>query len=144
MSVGYIYVLSNSAMPGLLKIGFTNRDVKERVEELSASTGVPTPFEIEYYCLTRNVETVEAEVHRRFSKSRQPGKEFFSISLAEAVRAIDSLIQNVEQERFSRVSTNPMEPVGHGNPNYVLYQCPKCGARNASPKQCAGCGAFYG
>jgi hypothetical protein len=47
MSVGYIYILSNPAMQGLLKIGVTSRDVRERVTQLSAATGVPKPFEIE-------------------------------------------------------------------------------------------------
>ena len=77
MSVGYMYILSNPAMPGLLKIGFTNRDVKERVGELTAATGVPKPFEIEYYCLTRDVEQIESTVHRHFASKRVPGKEFF-------------------------------------------------------------------
>jgi len=134
MSVGYIYVLSNSAMPGLIKIGFTNRDVKERAQELSAATGVPTLFEVEYHCLTRNVENVEVEVHKRLSKYQQPGKEFFSISLVQAVDIIDSLIQQVESDRFSKVR---MRQEGSAP---VLYLCPTCGARNLSPSKCIGCG----
>ena len=35
-------------MPNLLKIGFTTRTLDERVGELS-STGVPTPFEVEFF-----------------------------------------------------------------------------------------------
>jgi len=134
MSVGYIYVLSNSAMPDLIKIGFTNRDVNDRAQELSAATGVPTPFEIEYYCLTRNVENIEAEVHKRLSKYQHPGKEFFSISLAQAVNVIDSLIQQIEPDRFSKVHTR------HEGSGPVLYLCPTCGARNLSPSKCIGCG----
>lgn len=143
VSVGYIYVLTNPSIPGLVKIGYTNRDVKERVDELSGSTGVPTAFLIEYYCLTRDVENVEIEVHKHFARSRQPGKEFFSISVVEAARLIDTLVKNVEPDRFCRVSITK-DHVGHGDPTYVLYQCPKCGERNASSKQCAGCGAVYG
>ena len=135
MSVGYIYVLSNSTMPGLLKIGFTNRDVNDRMQELSASTGVPTPFEVEYYCLTRDVEIIEAEVHNRFSKYRQSGKEFFSIPLAQAVATIDSLIRNVEPDRFSKVQKN-----GFGNSGGAVYLCQTCGAKNSSPQRCSGCG----
>ena len=135
MSVGYIYVLSNSSISGLFKIGFTNRDVKERVQELSASTGVPTPFEIEYYCLTRDVELIELEVHKRLFKYRQPGKEFFAVSLEKVVNVIDSLIKTVEPDRFSKVRT------GEGTPNYVVYLCQKCGAKNLSPSKCVSCGA---
>jgi hypothetical protein len=102
MSIGYIYVLSNPTMPGLVKIGFTNRDVKERAGELSAATGVPQPFEIEYHCLTRDVEEIESSVQAHFASKRVPGKEFFSVELVEAVELIDSLVKNVEPDRFCR------------------------------------------
>lgn len=110
MSVGYIYILSNGAMPGLLKIGITSRDVQERVQELSSSTGVPHAFEIEYYCLTRDPEKIEEEVHERFSSYRKKGKEFFSVSIEEAVRMIDSLVKNVVPDRFCRnsISSQPV------------------------------------
>ena len=43
---GYVYVLSNPAMPGLYKIGST-RDLTSRLKDLSNGTGVPAEFEIE-------------------------------------------------------------------------------------------------
>jgi hypothetical protein len=110
MSVGYMYILSNPAIPGLLKIGFTNRDVKDRVAELSSATAVPKRFEIEYYCLTRDVEEVESRVHQHLSAHRAPGKEFFSVSLIEAVELIDSLVRNVEPDRFCNVIAMPLGP----------------------------------
>ncbi len=134
MANGYIYVLSNSAMPGLFKVGFTNRDVKQRVQELSCATGVPTPFEIEYYCFTRDVELIEAEVHKRFDKYRQPGKEFFSVSLEKVVEVIDSLTKTVESDRFSKVQEK------RGSQTQSLYLCQKCGAKNSS-YVCVRCGA---
>lgn len=111
MSVHYIYILSNPAMPGLLKIGFTNRDVKERVRELSVHTGVPKPFEIEYYYLTRDVEEVEGKAHIHFSSCRAPGKEFFSVPVLEAVTVIDSLVKTVESDRFSKVTVQVTEQI---------------------------------
>ena len=39
---GYVYILSNPGMPGLLKIGMTRFDPTRRVQELSSATGVPT------------------------------------------------------------------------------------------------------
>ena len=40
-----VYVLTNPAMPGMVKIGMTDRpDVQRRMSELY-STGVPLPFE---------------------------------------------------------------------------------------------------
>jgi hypothetical protein len=129
-------------MPGLFKVGFTNRDVKQRVQELSCATGVPTPFEIEYYCLTRDVELIEAEVHKRFDKYRQPGKEFFSVSLEKVVEIIDSLTKTVEPDRFSNVRPEYRTYCHRsGNVGPVLYLCQKCGAKNSSPGVCSRCGA---
>jgi hypothetical protein len=39
---GYIYVLTNPNMPGLVKIGYTQRLPRERANELSRATGVPS------------------------------------------------------------------------------------------------------
>lgn len=99
MSAGYIYVLSNEAMPGLVKIGITNRSVKERVDELSAATGVPKPFDIEYYCLSSDTEEIEKRIQEHFASSRVPGREFFSATVERAVEAIDSF---VKIERFCK------------------------------------------
>src|SRR5581483_11866894 len=48
MDNGYVYVLSNATMPGLLKIGKTTRSSDERARELSRSTSVPSRFVVEY------------------------------------------------------------------------------------------------
>ncbi len=111
MSVGYIYILSNSHMPGLLKTGFTNRDVKQRVGELSSATGVPKPFEIEYYCLTRDPEEIERKAHERLLSQRAGRrKEFFEVPLLEAVKPIDSFIKPVEPDRYCRVNEQALKP----------------------------------
>jgi hypothetical protein len=39
---GYIYVLTNPNMPGLVKIGYTQRLPRERANDLSRATGVPS------------------------------------------------------------------------------------------------------
>jgi hypothetical protein len=44
MAVGYLYVLVNSSMPGLVKVGKTARSPTQRADELSGVTGVATPF----------------------------------------------------------------------------------------------------
>lgn len=45
-----VYVLTNPAMPGLVKIGMTGGSVAdERVAQLYTS-GVPFPFKLEFAC----------------------------------------------------------------------------------------------
>ncbi len=41
-----IYVLTNEAMPGLVKIGLTAESLESRLAQLSSATGVPLPFEV--------------------------------------------------------------------------------------------------
>ena len=62
--MGFVYILSNASMPGLLKIGYTTRTVQQRVQELNRPTAVPTPFEIEAYFRSDGPEAHERRVHQ--------------------------------------------------------------------------------
>ena len=76
-----IYVLTNSSMPGLVKIGKTSRsDVESRMRELY-STGVPVPFECYYACQVENASKVEKSLHLSIGDLRvNPNREFFNLS----------------------------------------------------------------
>jgi hypothetical protein len=88
ISTGYLYILSNPSMPNLLKIGFTERDVEERVEELN-STGVPVPFEIEAIFGSPNAYEDEQEIHNTLKQHRLANnREFFSIDLKQAIQCV--------------------------------------------------------
>ena len=87
--VGRVYVLSNPAMPGLLKIGYTMNTVEGRVKELSIATGVPTKFNIEYQVECRDPAGLEAYAHTFFQNKRYNGnREFFSISVNDAINVL--------------------------------------------------------
>jgi len=75
-----IYVLTNSSMPGLVKIGKTSRsDVECRMKELY-STGVPVPFACFYACKVENASEVEKDLHIAFGDLRvNANREFFKI-----------------------------------------------------------------
>lgn len=88
MTKGFVYILRNEAMPGLLKIGYSVKVPTERKEELF-TTGVPEPFNIAYYCLVENVKQIEAAAHRTLSEYRyREGREFFQVELNTAIHAI--------------------------------------------------------
>jgi hypothetical protein len=100
--VGRVYVLSNEAMPGLLKIGYTMNTVEGRVRELSSATGVPSEFFIEYQVECRDAAGVEALVHESFSNFRHNNsREFFSISLADAVNEIRKHAREIIDEEVA-------------------------------------------
>ena len=101
---GIVYVLRNSAMPDLVKIGMTNRDsVETRLKELY-STGVPVPFECLYACKVTDCASVEKALHTAFEPNRiNPNREFFSIQPEQAIAILklfgnDDITKEIEQE----------------------------------------------
>lgn len=123
MPVGYVYILSNQAYPGLLKIGYTTHDVVARAAELSAATGVAGPFEVEYWHLTAEAEDVEREVHEHFKAVRVNQKrEFFRV---EIDYAIEQLERRIKAPLVSFRKTPPAR-----TPE-VLHSCTRCGHRYA-------------
>ena len=80
MPLGIVYVLSNPAMPRLVKIGCTSlEDISIRLNQLY-STGVPFPFEVEFAARVPNPEEVEQALHRAFAPNRVSARrEFFEI-----------------------------------------------------------------
>jgi len=85
---GFVYVLSNPSMPGIVKIGKTERHPESRSQELHTS-GVPTPFVLEFALWVNDAHEVEKLVHEFFSYQRvSKSREFFKISLQDAVKSI--------------------------------------------------------
>lgn len=62
-----MYVLANSSMPGLVKVGKTTRLPSDRADELSGVTGVATPFIVVYEEYFDDCDAVEAHVHTRLA-----------------------------------------------------------------------------
>ena len=88
MSEGTVYVLTNPAMPGMVKIGKTIRDVSLRLADLY-STGVPLPFECAYAALVKDVDKTEKAFHTAFEPSRvNPKREFFNINPEQAIAVL--------------------------------------------------------
>lgn len=90
MQEGYLYVLSNEAMPGLVKIGRTERQPETRARELR-TTGVPHSFKLEFSIRVSDSAVAEEQVHRLLSErgARTSGdREFFYLSIAEAIDAV--------------------------------------------------------
>jgi hypothetical protein len=81
---GSVYILSNPAMPKLLKIGFTTGSVQDRASVLSGVTGVPAAFRVEWaLAVSGNPAAVEARAHAILAPHRS-GKEFFQCDLETA------------------------------------------------------------
>jgi hypothetical protein len=80
-NVGYVYVLSNEAYPGVYKIGSTYGLVEERAEELTG-TGHLHPFVPEFSIKIESAEYFEKTTHSLFKEYRvKQGREFFKMEL---------------------------------------------------------------
>ena len=88
----WVYILSNPALPNMLKIGYTKNDPETRAKQISASTGVALPYKVEWAFQCFNGEQLEQEVHRELESYRvNQNREFFDIPLVEAQEAIEAL-----------------------------------------------------
>ena len=96
MAKGYVYLLTNEAMPGYVKIGITERTVEERIDELSRPTGVPRKFDCFFAVYVENAKSVETKILDGLNDFRLPNREFFKIA-PERVR---SLMQLPEHEVY--------------------------------------------
>ncbi len=101
---GIVYVLTNPAMPGLVKIGKTTRgSVDARLNELY-STGVPVPFECAYAARVSDELEVEKAFHHAFGPYRlNPKREFFQIEPDQAIAllrlmAIEDVTPTLQKE----------------------------------------------
>lgn len=89
MPEGIVYILTNPAMPGLVKIGRTSRGMDARLNELY-STGVPLPFECAYAARVDDEAKVERAFHRAFDPYRvNPKREFFTIEPEQAIGLLE-------------------------------------------------------
>ena len=85
MSEGIVYVLTNPAMPRMVKIGRTGREIGARLSDLY-TTGVPLPFECEYAARVKDQNEVESAFHLAFGPYRvNPRREFFNIEPEQAI-----------------------------------------------------------
>lgn len=88
-TAGYIYLLVNPSMPGLVKVGRTGQPPSRRATALGGATGVPTPFEVVFEVLVPDQRAAEAYVHRALEERgcRVSGnREFFAVQPDEVIR----------------------------------------------------------
>ncbi len=128
---GWVYIITNKAMPNLLKVGFSTKDPESRANELH-TTGVPHRFVVEYDVLVNKPRDVEQKAHILLNAYSE-NKEWFRCDIATAIIAIrqaandsiilqsnnDDLIPNenepltnpIVQARHNLISPDPKGPL---------------------------------
>ena len=98
---GFVYVLANASMPGLLKIGKTIHHPEARAKDLQ-TTGVATPFVVVYFIQTNQMSAVEKAVHRQLAKYRvSKRREFFRVDPQTAANVVGSYATKQQARRSS-------------------------------------------
>lgn len=91
---GYIYVLANSSMPDLVKVGKTMRSAAQRAQELSGVSGVPTPFIVVYEQLFEDCTVAEDFLHTILKQKgyhEADNREFFRVPANKIIRIISEM-----------------------------------------------------
>ena len=94
-TIGFVYVLSNEAMPGIVKVGMTEKLAEDRAKKLHG-TGVPRAFDVEFRALTSHVRAVEEKSHAILAPLRVAAdREFFQTTPSEAIDAVRKALLSV-------------------------------------------------
>jgi len=124
---GWVYIIINRAMPGLLKVGYSHRDPVARAGELDGS-GMPHPYVVAFDVLVHGPETLEKEIHAALSDRRE-GKEWFRIEPSEVVqvfrRLSEPLVEYMNPEIFPPAGIGGPHSDSFNTPQYA--SCIRCG-----------------
>ena len=94
MTDGYIYCFSNPSMPGILKVGMTERTPEARLSEANTSDTwrPPTSYKIEFAKKVSNASQKEKTLHtllEQYTDRIHPRREFFRVSPEEVRKFFD-------------------------------------------------------
>lgn len=91
---GFVYVISNELMPGIVKVGYTTRTPDARALEMSAHEAVPVKMQVEYYAFVEtSVSDVESRAHEQL-REWNVAKEWFRCDVPRAILAVRRACQD--------------------------------------------------
>ena len=94
-----VYILTNESMPGIIKIGRTNRTAEIRARDLD-TTALPTPHEVHYAAEVEDSQRDEHWLHNVFADRRvRDNREFFRVDPERVVVALKRIeVRDVTKE----------------------------------------------
>lgn len=108
-----VYILINPSLPGLLKIGMTNRTAEERAAELSSGTNMPTKFLVAYEENVPDGIAAEKSIHDELTQLGyrvNDSREFFNVPLKIAIQVMSRIADYARAEAPSQsIQSVPIE-----------------------------------
>ena len=135
---GYVYILTNKCLKGLVKIGMTSRPVDTRSKELF-NTSLPMPFDEFASLKTSKFVEVEDLVHRILTKLTRKrvneSREFYKIKPGEALEILEDVSRLLDPSdckfhvpgRDDSVGSKPTRGTSHSSAETVFI-CRGAGA----------------
>jgi T5orf172 domain/Domain of unknown function (DUF4268) len=130
---GYVYVMTNPAMPGLVKIGSTASTPDERARQLSSSTGVPRPYQVVAFRPFDDELHAERELQAVFAEYRVKSsrREFYEVDVEQAREALFRLSVGKDGQSTSTPSTSAQSEKPISNTNASVLGLPYWSRFNA-------------
>ena len=85
---GFVYIMTNDSMPGIIKVGMSTKVPTERAKELE-DTGLPMSYVVQYYAFFDDMRQAEKKAHNELSKYHY-NKEFFKTDVGIAIYCIEN------------------------------------------------------
>ena len=129
---GIVYIARNDQHPpNVYKIGATNRNVEERMRELSNETGTYGTFEAKATFPVTDWEAAESKCHRQLNKYRED-KEFFKAPYNELLEVVRNVCDDFQPKPKVEQPTDGMSkalflepaPLARPEPPYVPPEQP--------------------
>ena len=139
-TVGFTYVLSNPAMPGMVKVGWTDALAEDRAKKLR-TTGVPLPFTVEFGAATSFPKQTETAAHAMLAEHQVSGdREFFRVPTHLAIEAVRDALLDVasidawqSEEPHHVRQDDRIALTTHAGDVFVLLVYPDGEAKRAQP-----------
>lgn len=120
---GYVYLLINYSMPGLVKVGRTTRPPVERTTELSSATGVPTPFQLVFEVFVPDCVEAEANLVNLLTEGGyrlSENREFFEAPIDEVVKLMLQIREVAQRLAVTHTESPAIAPHGQTSAQDLL------------------------
>ena len=85
---GFVYILTNPSMAGIVKVGMTMKVPTERIKDPDFNaTGISTPFEVVYCSFFDDMTQAEQLAHKALAQYHH-AKEIIKADVVTAINAI--------------------------------------------------------
>lgn len=124
-SNGFIYVLKNPSLKGMVKIVASTKYSNEICRELSSTSTIPTPFNIVYSQPSINPFKVESIVHAILDEYRvYKNSDFFNVDVDPTIDLIEDIEKRLNKDYDASSSKGRYAAAGYGLENrpFLLHK----------------------